>query len=383
MHLYILRMIYLFSLLPVFFSCLAAKQEDMCCAAYNFPAYPRCPLGCNDVKDPVVIRSDFLWWRACEEGIALGDLELIFDRMVSPSRSAVRDISHLKKMQFHYEPGFRLGFESTCACDCWGFVLNWTHFHSKATAHFRDVDALGNPEAVFISFWERGTELYPLYAASHWKLGMDLLDFEAGHLYYVSSFMAIRPFFGLRGARITQTYSTLARSNDDGNIGESGNFISRTKSRANFTALGPRCGFRIQFDLLCGWSVVGEAAASVVFGRSQCHSREYTTEFASLENEQDVVEFEYRTRHGFNHTSKAIADLSLGLHWNRCVEFCNRSHIMQLLIAWEHHLFSHFNAFDFASQGIAIRSGVLAPSYSKKQGDLSVQGLTASLQVGF
>lgn len=384
MHLYFLKAVFIAILLSTVSPILSAKEANACLDdAYNPPAYPKCPVGCGDVADAIIVRSDSLWWRACEEEIALGDLEEVSDWMVSPGRSFVRDVAHLKQMQFHYEPGFRIGLERVCACDCWGLVLNWTHFHSKATAHVGNVDLLGNPETVFISFWERGTDLFPLAARSSWKLGIDLLDLEMGNQYYVSSCIALKPFFGLRGTRITQTYLTEAIANGNTDIGESDSFISRTKSRANFTALGPRVGLRMQFDVVCGWSIVGEAAASLVFGRSERHSKEHNTEFASVEEAQNLVNFEYQTKHGLEHSSKTITDLTLGLHWNRCVEFCRRLHVVQVLIAWEHHLFGNLNTFDFASQGIAIRSGTLTGSTSKKFGDLSVQGLTASVQIGF
>lgn len=358
---------------------------DLCTdsEAYNAPAYPRCPKECGEEADSITVRSDFLWWRSSEEGIALGDLESISSFAIAPGRSMVRNLSRLKNMQFHYEPGFRIGVERVCACDCWDIALNWTHFHSKATAHVREVSPLGTPSTTFFSFWERGVDLFPLHARSNWKLGLDLLDLEISYQYYICSCIILKPYFGLRGVRTTQTYSTEASANSNESIGESDSFISKTKSRANFIALGPHVGLRMQFHVACGWSIVGEAAASLVFGRSLRHSKENITEFVSVDEEQNLVQLEYRTKHGLSHTSKAITDLTLGLQWNRCIEFCSRWHVVQLLVAWEHHLFSKLNTFDFASQGVAIRSETLKDSFANKRGDLSIQGLTASIQVSF
>lgn len=362
--------------------CSAVSKDSYCeprVVAYNPPAYLKCCSDEDAGANSLVLRGDLLWWRAYEEGIALGDVEATSQFTSVPNRLLITNVSRQKHLHNHYEPGFRIGLERNCSCQCWDFALNWTHFHSKAAEHVHGIDPLSPRQTLFISFWERGDNLFPLHAKGTWKLGIDLLDLDVGYRYYTFSCLTLKPFFGLRGVRLTQTYLTESRANRNIGIGESDHFMGRTKSRANFTGLGPILGLGVEFDMGCSWSIVANSATSLVFGRVDRHSKEHMKEFESAE----TLDFYYRSRQGFGHSSKAITDCSLGLQWRRCFDFCQQMRTVRFIVAWEHHLFHRFNTFDFVSQGILIGSGELTAPTGGKRGDLSTQGLTASLQVGF
>lgn len=353
-----------------------------CSWAYNPPAYPQCKVGQESYLDGLNIHVDFLWWRACEEGIALGVSDTLSTFSSNPGRNLVRDVSRIKRLQFHDKPGFKIGFERECGYDDWQLALNWTHFHSKAVAHAKEAAFFGSTEELLTSFWERGTDLFPLHSKGTWKLDIDLIDLDLGRRYFVCQRLVLRPYIGLRGARITQTYLVNSETNNAAAPGESNSFISQSKSRANLLAVGPRLGVDMEFAIACGFKVFGQAASSLVFGRFDRHSKEHNKQFGTF-SEEDTVDFYYQSKNGLDHCSRAITDLAVGLKWNGCVASCNQIYALQLMLAWEHHMFYRLNTLDFASQGFAIRSGELTGASSKKFGDLSTQGLTVSAQLGF
>lgn len=364
-----------------------------CCEwGYNPPAYPRCGCDtgcCGGFLDSFAFRADFLWWRACEEGIQLGTEEFTeaFQTSTTPPRFAVINRSHEKQPDFKYDPGFRIGFANYCACDCWDFAVNWTHFHTKARSRgFTDIDpTVGAPSVRFISDWERVVQpdFFPQLATGRYSLNLDLVDIEFGRKFYVSDCFVLRPDFGLRIARINQSFRYASESNVATAPEPFTDFATFSKSRCNFLAIGPRVGLDVELRLGCGLTVFGCGAGSIVFGKFDNHSRETAFDFTTS-SAPVIGEFDYEQKSKAHRCSRAITDLAFGIKWDRCYEWCGRCHPVTLAFAWEHHAFFNMNNFNFKARGLTGELG--APEFlttERKHGDLFTQGLTVSLAFGF
>ncbi|HEV8052618.1 MAG TPA: Lpg1974 family pore-forming outer membrane protein [Parachlamydiaceae bacterium] len=370
--------------------CNAAPE---CAWGYNPPAYSRC--GCdtscgNGFLDSFAFRADFLWWRACEEGLELGREEFV-DSFTSggPQNDSVINRSHSKKPNFKYDPGFRIGFANYCACDCWDFAVNWTHYHTKAKVNGASDEA---NDIFFVSDWERVSGANPTRSQGRYSLKLDLVDIEFGRKFYVSSCFVLRPQFGLRIARIHQNYSVASASNLDRESDPLSDFVSDVRARSNFSSVGPRVGVDIELHLGCGVTLFGCAAGSVMFGKIDNHSREDFTNFSA--NGNDVGSFEYSANSSAHRCSRTITDLAFGFKWDSCYEWCNRSHPVSLAFAWEHHAFYDMNNFNFVARGYDFdergngngngnRDAGLVGGNHTRHGDLYTQGLTVSLSFGF
>ena len=128
-----------------------------------------------------------------------------------PAPNAFSTLS-LREPKERFEPGFRVGLNYYSPCDCWDAALNYTYFHTKAkTEGYSNVASGGSATATnFIAFrplWESVDNSVPDFARGKWLLDLNYLDLEIGHKYYVSSCFVLRPFIGLRGARINQNYN--------------------------------------------------------------------------------------------------------------------------------------------------------------------------------
>lgn len=363
-------------------------EAPACSWGYNPPAYPRC--GCDTARcdgggflDSFSFRADFLWWRACEEGLELGTYETVdsFAGTTLPVRTNVINSSRVKQPNFKYDPGFRIGIANYCSCDCWDFAVNWTHFHTKAKSRAKiDIDA----DTLFFSDWERvvGANASDVYG--RYSLNLDLVDIEFGRKFYVSNCFVLRPEFGLRFARIHQTYRIESSFDNDDN-GVLDIFESNAKSRSNFLAVGPRVGLDVELQLCGGLSFFGCAAGSIVFGKFDNHSREKLFDFTT-EQADSIQTYNYEEKSSGHRCSRTITDLAFGIKWVRCFEWCNRSHPVGLAFAWEHHAFYDMNNFNFASRGFDFTGGTTGTANgtsARKHGDLTTHGLTVSLCFGF
>ena len=136
-------------------------EPPACGWAYNPPGYCHCNCnptnGCDSCDGGWGLELDFLWWRACETGIALGNEEEFekFQNNTSQSTFTRINESHVKTPDFKYDPGFRVGLYNTCACECWDIGLIYTHYHTKAsTTGNTTIDHTNNkiPQTIFYNY---------------------------------------------------------------------------------------------------------------------------------------------------------------------------------------------------------------------------------------
>jgi Legionella pneumophila major outer membrane protein precursor len=355
------------------------NKPPVCSWGYNPPAYTKCGAknGCESFLDTLRFRADFLWWRASEEGLALGSEDVI-DRFTVGDEVVFSEISRIKKPNNKYDAGFRIGLSSICD-NCWDIDLNWTHFHT--TSHARGLSDFTNPESitVFDSFWEGVIGVVPDSSASRWILDMDLIDLEFGHKYYVDHCFVLRPHAGLRGVRIDQHYRVFSQANRTGDVLFPAVYQSEVHAKNDFLGVGPRVGLDLEFKFCGGISIFGQAAGTIVFGKFDRNSNEVFDEFSG-----SPVDISFRSSP--QRCSRAITDLAFGLKWDHCVEWCASSHPVSLAVTWEHHGFFDFNNFNFrsASSDPFGDSGFVASSNgARRNGDLFTQGVTVSAEIGF
>lgn len=376
-----------------------------CGVAYNPEAYFNCvncnPSCNNGFLDSLRVRADFLWWRACEEGLSLGTEEFT---STFPGGNKIQRAKE-KNPDFKYDPGFRIGLASICPCDCFDVALNWTHFHTKASVSGESifdtndfVGGSGISETVFVPEWQRIGNAIPDFSKGRWTLNLDLLDLEFGRKYYVSNCFVLRPHFGLRGARIDQGFRVHSEANrfNPYEEGASGFFASDTKAKNDFLGIGPRLGLDLELSLPCACNIklFGQAAGSLLFGRFERHSREFFHNFSDDSSNPQLYDgfprdLEFEAKATKERCSRATTDLAIGLKWEHCCTWCNRQHPITIAFAWEHHAFFNFNNFIFEKGSFDsahpdfVSFGTDAHSRGCSGGDLTTQGLTVSAEIGF
>ncbi len=369
-------------------------EAPHCGEAYNPCARFDCGnTGC--FSDNLGLQVDFLWWRACADGTELGYEETISSTPPGAGSEAFQTLS-VRSPKERFEPGFRIGLNYFSPCCCWDAALNYTHFHTTAkTSGYSNVvspSATATDYTAFRPLWESVDNSVPDLASGRYVLDLNYLDIEIGHKYYVSSCFVLRPFIGLRGARLNQNYSYDASANRAAAVTpvSSTSFNSLTKSKNNFLGAGPRLGLDVEFDFGCGVILFGEAGASVLFGRFENHTNENYVDFTN----PTVAANNYRfNQHApSDRCSGTISDLAIGLKWEHCFCYCNTQHPVSLALSWEHHGFYDFAGFGFNKNVVSyntVENPTDAPISNgnnvsqKDRGTIYTQGLTVSANFGF
>lgn len=388
-----------------------------CQQAYNPPAYLMCHQ-CAKPSGDWVFDIEFLWWKSNVDGIALGEENLMntsggtFGQIES---FIFNDKVKVKKPEFHFDPGVRLAIRNNSLCGCWDLGLEWTHYHTSANVHGYTTIGITGPVQYFTSYWENFrlinniSPTNPTYSKGSYTLNLDLLDLVVGRKFYVSSCFALRPFGGLRAADINQSYkvnSEFVIVDGLDLLTPSPSFTSKVDSKCKILAIGPIVGFDVDVHLGKNFAIVGSAAGSLVYGKNDRHSFENINAIRYQINpgveapikptlETDLA---YSSKENANYSIKGITDLSIGLRWEDCIEWCKGVHPISVALLWEHHGFYNCADFNFDSPpavfGVsspkavnnieAVQGGVLfTTNPPSKRGDIFTQGLTFSANVGF
>lgn len=301
-------------------------QSSACCEEQKDTACCQ-PAPCGTV----FVSADLLYWRAFESGLDVCVPSEVVDIVTSDGEVISRLVGKSRDPRFHWDPGFRIGAGYTAACSDWDFAAFWTHFHSRAS-----------------DSRNRGNHL-------HWNVNLDVVDLIAGYGYDFCSCFCLRPYFGLRGAKIDQKlhihdFSNFSSSSSS-SLSSSG-FRSERRNKEKFVGVGPLLGLEADWNVGCGLSVFANASVSWLYGK-------YHVRFS--ETDEIVDAFNFCEQKKQLEATQTVGDAALGIRWEKC--FCCDKHVL-LQLALEHHCY-----FDHNRMGNC--------------GDLSFDGLTFSAAFEF
>jgi hypothetical protein len=283
--------------------------------------------------------------------------------------------SKLQGPDFKWNWGWRVTLGHNLAHDSWESYITWTYFHTHAHSHMRpQAEQLLSP--TFISEGAGTTGLSPAAfnqgmivdkAKTHWSLHYNGLNFETARAFFVSSWLALKPHGGLTTVWIHQRNTAEYLQYQIAMITPYVTDAS-VSMRNNFWGIGLRAGIESQWGIRCGWSLFGDASASILYGYFNLDHQE-----SDILSSGDAVDPIFDVSNNYQ-MGRLITDFIAGIRYDYL--FCERYHI-GLQLGWEHHLFLGQNQFmkfiGHTSPGIVLAN----------QGDLYIQGLSAQLRVDF
>lgn len=257
-------------------------------------------------------------------------------------------------------------------------------------------------------------------AFAKWNLKLNLLDGEIGREFFVSKYLTVRPYMGVRGAWIHQRYDVKYQTdltvNDPEFFGFSLGSVTATQTdcaciKNNFNGVGPRAGFNTDWMLGAGFSFYANLGINLLWGQFDLYNSttvsvvgdgviDTTGTATGASTTFDIDECAVYNFGEKYQTTKAITDLALGLQWQGT--FANDRVGLMIQIGWDQHLFfnqGNIIGFDETVTPFALMP-VVADSIDatalhhdltertlgfndRKGGDLSVQGLTVSARLDF
>ncbi|MBA3957843.1 MAG: hypothetical protein H0X51_05560 [Parachlamydiaceae bacterium] len=326
--------------------------------------------------------SDSLFWRVCEDGLAYGTISDI-TATSTEDPTGVEIQSRVKNIHPKWDMGYRFTLAYNLPCDCWGVALTWTHFNTHTRTHTEPRGQIvpgATEDSVFTPAWgfagyNTGSVTTIRDVEAHWKISLDTVDIELGRIFCMSDCVTLRPHIGVRAAWINQSFK-INTFGTDPNIGVDFS-LQNQHLKSDFTGAGLRGGLDSQWELGCGLSLYGKAAAAVLYGKFDVDSEDSYRIGAS--GDAPLRDLEQKDEFC---ACCAVTDLALGLSWINC--FCDNTIAWTTSIGWEHHLFFKQNRFeDF--QTLQVENPPLTEDKNpqRQRGCVSFSGLILSSTIDF
>lgn len=350
---------------------------------------PQTNNNCSAWCDNVSFSAAWLYWKLSGD-----EFDYVIEKQArgtsgSPSLTEYKQTVHSIGMD--WDSGFRLGLSTVAPCYGWSADLYWTHFNTTKTKKTSLVGELTNTEGVgfgvpsllyFEGTVPGGSSPQTYVFKGHEKFNYETIDLEFGK-WCCCDCLSFRPHIGLRAADIKETFHF------DGDYGsgitensipsETSSLVSNENHIKNtFKGVGVRAGLDTQLCLCDGWSIIGRAAAALVWGNTDLKQH-----YAEVAPNGSAMDGHTRDRY---HSDRAFTDLSLGVRWQTCACGC---YPIVLELAWEHHyLFNQHRywadtRWNSPSSTVAVSSATRGNSGWKKNGDVALQGLTLSATFDF
>ncbi|MCB1110439.1 MAG: MOMP family protein [Chlamydiia bacterium] len=308
----------------------------------------------NGVAEPF-LEVDFIYWKVREDG-----LEYAEDGLGSPV-DPVTSRGKVYEPDFDGEPGFRAALGVNMAHDGWDILLRYTWIYTHVTDSKSVNPNTDRLEPIWVhgnfSFLAGGLER----ARADWDLHTNVLDLEWGRNYYISPFLTLRPFFGLKGYWLNQDYGLSYTGFFDQAQTITGN--NRVHLDQDTWGIGIRFGTNTAWYFARDWSVFADLALCAAWSKFDMERRDRGT--------NDLTNTTVTLAHlNYDRYSMVpIMELGVGLRWE--MWFNQDSYHALIQAGWEEQIWWNFNRFFH----------VFSPFST--MGNLMYQGLTLKFRFDF
>lgn len=299
----------------------------------------------NMWADPF-ISADFLWWRIQEDG-----LEYAFDGAgISPTVDASK--GKLRHPSFSYEPGFKVGLGAKFRHDGWDVYAQYTWLSSGGTSSITPSSG-SNVMANIFAASALGLPTVSSASAT-WRSHLNVLDLELGRNFWISKWLTLRPFTGMKFSWNTQDFNVdylgatdifpAANLNMDMDLDQFG--------------VGLRSGLDAAFYVCKHWSLFGNLAATTLLNSFDSSRKDTDTT-------TDVIIDNLRKQS--SHRVTAVLECELGVRYE--LAFHNDDFMFTLQAGWEEQIWFGQNQFIFVPNSAS--------------NDLNFEGLTLKAAFNF
>lgn len=317
-----------------------SASADDCC--YQTPSY------CDDTSlcyGKFTVNGDWLYWKVEQESLYYADL------LTNLSSANVPNSTYDKALtpNFHYTNGFRVGIGYELPGDEWKFGVVYTYIpgHGKSNNTTEN-----STQSISQDFSDDLASTYK----TKWNLNFSYLDIDLARSISCGESFRLSPHIGFRGAWMNQKFhsssilsTSTARSTNYG----------YGKVEETLNGYGIEGGLWGEWNIGFNFSFVGHVGGSILY--SKFKGKFDTTQVNVAADGTETTPIDQSNRFPIT-TSTPSVDYFVGLQY--AANLCNFD--VSAHIGWEQHIF-----FNMLNQ-------VVNP-----EGNLSAQGLTLGLAVGF
>ena len=252
---------------------------------------------------------------------------------------------------FQFKPGFKLGLGLNLAHDGWDLMAQYTYFHpSKLTKKTSLPDGY---ITLLMSDFLFNKTIDAATLSNSWKLKLDIIDLDLGRNFYISQYLAMRPFFGFKTAWNRQIDDVVYISDVDTND------IRKIHQQQNIYEIGLRTGAQTSWQFTKNWNIYGNIAYALMNASSKLYSS------ASEPKAGDIIVDKLNTKMAQN-TLQAVYEIGMGFGYDYF--FNDDNYHFGIQAGYE---FQYWNSNSY----LLSKFGVC--------GDLSLQGLDVKLRLDF
>lgn len=277
------------------------------------------------------------------------------------------------EVNFDWNSGFRLGIGYNMGHDRWDTQVLWTWMRNQGNGHHSDTN-----NQLFATNAMPGVSAESGIMAdrfeTHMTIQLNLLDWQLGREFFLSKWLKVRPFTGLRTGWVNQDWKTKGT----GNVIAMNNDLTAyiVKMEQEFWGIGPMIGFNSEWGVISRLSLYANGSLTLLSGFFKDHRNDQ-----GLQASPSAVINNPFSKH--THCGQSITELQLGLRWN---QWCSHERYrFSLQAGWDVILLSDHNHL-FAING---QSQSLGTSYGQTQhlqemkGNLMFQGLSFGCRLDF
>lgn len=295
----------------------------------------------------VFITADFIWWKAVQEGTDYATTGV--EALVLPNPPANQSRGKERSVGNDWAPGFKVGLGLNMGHDGWDIFAQYTwlrpsNSNSLSTSDFPNRTVSPTTFIPTIAF---------LFAefdriSAHWDLDFNVIDVELGRNFYLSQFLTMRPFIGLKGTWQDQ-HMRIRMNAPNGilvqlfNVTVEGPY--KIHERMDNWGIGVRGGFNLGWYMSKEWSIYGDFAWTAMWTDYDDITRKDT-----LVDPAEVTGFPYinpyNVRTDKHYAVKTILELEIGLRWE--IWFYDDNYHFAVQAGWEEQVWKNWATnFDY------------------------------------
>ena len=308
---------------------------------------------------------DFIYWTAREEHLSFAATS----GQTTASSSSSVSTGKVFDPDWKFKPGIKIGLGLNFDHDGWDLYANYTWYRSgdntktaRPGTSTNLIDPFIGVNGTFQTTSSNGTTLSS--AKGKWDLShFDVIDLELGRNFYISRYLMLRPFAGLKGSWQKQKFDVtyngiITRAQQTG--GPTGATVFTSHNELKYWGLGLRGGLDTSWYFTRTFSLFGNLALSTMWDyfKSTRNDNQVTSGLnTSLINFSDNI-----------HLIEPVIETEIGLRYEEW--FCDDRYHFSVEAGWEFQWWSNMNQFDQLAMGARL-------------GDLMLQGLTIHLRFDF
>lgn len=288
----------------------------------------------------VFITANFIWWKATQDGLRYATSGFGTDTTSGKTKSVGED----------WAPGFKVGLGLNLSHDGWDLYAQYTWLHSseRNSIEAQQITPIFNVN-------ETG-QLITNKGRGKWNLHFNVVDLELGRNFYLSQFLTMRPFIGLKGT--WQDQDTRFRFVNTANE----NDFYRIHGDVDTWGVGVRGGFNLSYYIAKRWSIFGNFAWTTMWANY------HELERKDRESIADVVSTRVNIKNDNFYTVKYVGEMELGLRWE--IWFYDDNYHFAIQAGWEEQVWLNWGQFPAANQ-------------QQVEHDLSLHGLNLKFRFDF